>query len=673
MELYIQGERVEMFGEGGVEISDTIQNTKDIKKIFTSFSQQFSLPASKEVNKIFKHYYDVTVTNGFDARFKVDAIIKLRGVDFRKGKVRLNGVKKKLGVPYSYQIVFFGETVELKDLLGEDELSSLDLSTYNHTYGLSQVKTGFNIGLGVAGASSVAREIIYPFISHTRQFQYDANGFHQFGNNSSFLEYTDLKPAIKVKLILEAIETKYSIDFSNDYFNDTDFQELYLWLHREKGNITSGNESQSFAIDLDDWSLDGGSSDFRPLTTSETGVGLAEEKIEYNFKVTVTPVTTSGAGAYELRIKDVTTGDIVASFTNQTGTNTFTGSIESVSSRTWDLRTEIFTEGELLTFNLDLEIERIFGFWDDDGGGGYFWNEIISDSFYSSTSPTESMVGEITISDQMPKMKVIDFLTAIFQSFNLTAYKDSVEIVVKTLDQYYSEGNTIDISEFVNPNESKVKRVLPFRTVNFKFASPKTYLAIKRFELLNEQYGNLEYTGGDTFDGGSYNIQIPFEKMVFERIQNEVNSTPSQIGYGWFVDGNQAPTLGSPLLFYNRKSTTTAQLIKWSDSSTSSSYNAPSNSVNSGAQTINFNTEIDEYDLVAYENSLFKNFYNSYISNLYNKNARLFVFDAIFPQWFILTYQLNDILVINSRPYRINSLKVNPRTGKGKIELLNLL
>lgn len=70
IQLYIQGERVDMFEDESVTITQTIQNIKDISKVFTDFSRTFSIPASKTNNKIFRHYYNFDIVNGFDARTK---------------------------------------------------------------------------------------------------------------------------------------------------------------------------------------------------------------------------------------------------------------------------------------------------------------------------------------------------------------------------------------------------------------------------------------------------------------------------------------------------------------------------------------------------------------------------------------------------------------------------
>ena len=125
IELYISNQRVDLFKDESVSITDTIINAKDVSKVFTSFSQQFSLPASSTNNKIFKHYYNWDIVGGFDARFKVSAILKLNGIDFKIGKVKLNSVSLKDNKPHSYKVVFYGETVTLNDVLGEDKLSLL--------------------------------------------------------------------------------------------------------------------------------------------------------------------------------------------------------------------------------------------------------------------------------------------------------------------------------------------------------------------------------------------------------------------------------------------------------------------------------------------------------------------------------------------------------------------
>ena len=55
--------RADLFEDESITITDSLLNVKDISKVFTPFSQQFNLPASKLNNKLFRHYYCVNYMN----------------------------------------------------------------------------------------------------------------------------------------------------------------------------------------------------------------------------------------------------------------------------------------------------------------------------------------------------------------------------------------------------------------------------------------------------------------------------------------------------------------------------------------------------------------------------------------------------------------------------------
>ena len=95
IQLYIEGQRVDLFDDESVVITQTIQNVKDFQRVFTDYSKTFTIPATKENNKIFKHYYKNSITNGFDGRKRVSATLELNHLKFRKGKIKLEGVELK--------------------------------------------------------------------------------------------------------------------------------------------------------------------------------------------------------------------------------------------------------------------------------------------------------------------------------------------------------------------------------------------------------------------------------------------------------------------------------------------------------------------------------------------------------------------------------------------------
>ena len=149
VQLYVEGERVDMFQDESITISDSIANVKDISKIYTTYSRQFTLPASKTNNRIFKHYYNFDITeNTFDARFRVSAYLNVNGIRYKDGKLRLSGVKLKDNKADSYQVTFFGNAITLKDKFGEDKLADLvggtyGLNNYDHDYDNTTVRESF--------------------------------------------------------------------------------------------------------------------------------------------------------------------------------------------------------------------------------------------------------------------------------------------------------------------------------------------------------------------------------------------------------------------------------------------------------------------------------------------------------------------------------------------------
>ena len=69
IQLYINDTLADLYKDESISITDSIQNVKDIKKIFTAFSKTFTIPASPTNNKIFQHYYNADI-DGYDARSK---------------------------------------------------------------------------------------------------------------------------------------------------------------------------------------------------------------------------------------------------------------------------------------------------------------------------------------------------------------------------------------------------------------------------------------------------------------------------------------------------------------------------------------------------------------------------------------------------------------------------
>jgi hypothetical protein len=98
---------------------------------------------------------------------------------------------------------------------------------------------------------------------------------------------------------------------------------------------------------------------------------------------------------------------------------------------------------------------------------------------------------EFIITQQIPDIKVIDFITGIFRMFNLTAYVERITniIVVKPLDDFYSSGQPYDITKYIVSDTSSVDVALPYREIYFDYEDTNTFLAKHTRPIIWTRYG----------------------------------------------------------------------------------------------------------------------------------------------------------------------------------------
>jgi hypothetical protein len=683
IQLYIQGTRMDMFDDESVSITDTIKNVQDISKVFTAFSRSFNLPASKENNKIFKHYYNFDITGGFDARVRVSAEIQLNNISYKLGYVKLEGVSLKNNKAHTYKITFYGETISLKDTFGEDKLSALSwLNNFStkpsgdpllfdpddiRTYLTTNVSKTVNL-------VPYTNPIQVPLLTHTQRLFYDSAPGHahddQYSGNLYYqsgaahihgVKWNELKYAIKISIIVKAIEEQYGITFSTDFFNNinTAYEPLYMWLHRNKGSVTSGSDNIVYLVN--DWA------NSTQSISSMTNSNLLINNIPtfYSSLLTLTPASGFGANDYQFKILE-------------NGSTVFTSGIIQGVGTSLRFNTPRLNTTVIIECPANITFSSIV--WDISGVGPGPTN-------YTNTYTASNVViandFEFIITQQLPEMKVIDFISGLFKMFNLVAYVEDDIIVVKPLDDFYSSGTSYDISQYIDVETSEVNAALPFREIIYNYEGTKTFLAAFHNQLFNQEWGTEDYTGDSllNFAGEIYKVQLPFEHMKFERLRDVNGNAQTDIGWGYCVDDNQESYIGKPILFYLYMDNEDMSFVNAVDSAgvptghlRISNHFTPGNSnrsVLTNKPTINFSLEIDEYTGVTYPNTLFADYHEEYISEVFNQSKRLSVFTAYLPLRILMNYTLADRFVINNQSYKINSIKTNLLNGKSSLELLN--
>jgi hypothetical protein len=69
-------QRLDLFKDEKISITSQIGNANDIGKLYTDYTQSFTIPASKTNNQILSHWYESSIDNGFDHRMRYDALYR---------------------------------------------------------------------------------------------------------------------------------------------------------------------------------------------------------------------------------------------------------------------------------------------------------------------------------------------------------------------------------------------------------------------------------------------------------------------------------------------------------------------------------------------------------------------------------------------------------------------
>lgn len=723
--------RLDLFEDEGININSVIQDIRDIGKVFTEFTKSFTVPASKNNNKIFKHYNNFQILDGFDARVKKAAEIEVNSTLFKKGTIRLDSVDIRNNNVYAYKITFFGNTVNIKDLFGEDKLSDIATSFFSHfdkEYTAANVLSTLQNAQNVTGVDLNGNSITYtdailtPLITHTTRLFYDSNtnygayfednkvnelGGNLFAHSGEGTDkhhgvyYEELKYAIRLHIVVLAIQSHYGIRFSNDFFNTTNsiYYDLYMWLHRKAGNAFD-DELVNYTIPnwtvTDDDNLECNikvlSGDTSTIIINDDADGTLRDRI-----VDITIQLSVAANSPDFSVLLLEAGQIIDRFNvsgssfAQTVSNTFSFLADTGYFNNEQYQVQIQSRSSV---TLNAAGGTFIKFVISHEQGGVLQEETtqINISSVITSSTTQNFI----VQQQIPEMKVIDFVTSLFKMFNLTAFEqDDGTIKVQPLDDFYASSNKVwDFTDKAEINYN-VKPALPFKEIDFSYEGLNTFLAVdheKRFAL---GWGSLEYKANENesgqiydFNTEVYKVQPQFEHMKFERMI-DYDGTIKRAQVGWFVDEQEKSYIGKPLLFYaNRVSGSGSEynirFLKEKTHANSNShtdigtYIVPSNSQELSPTTsknnIHFRQEVNEYDFqgnTPFSHTLFKRFYRIYIQKAFNRQNRLTSFKCKFPIDFMVNHSLADKISIRGVNYLINNLKINLKTGMGSMDLLN--
>jgi len=619
--------RIELFNDEKISITSSIQNVNDISKIFTDFSQSFTIPATTTNNETFKHWYENAVENGFDQRMRYDGYIEIDDALFRVGRWQIEGASIKDNRVENYKLTFYGVLKSLKDKFGEDKLSTLtNINDYSFNYSNTSVIDKIQ--------NNVDDDVMFPLISSNRLWQSGSADANDITVAGTALNPNELFPAVKIARVFDAISTKYGVSFTGNFLTQTRFTEAYLWL---KNKETFVQRSAILNITGDYSGGEMGGSDTAKTFYVNVNVTAGVTFILNVYKDGLPFSQAQGVGSTLVNIYEQY---------YQAQNDYYSGSY------TFTIQTDVAD-----SFNFQIAVQTSF----DDGLGyvGY-----TTDVLFNDTVTTNSL---LDLTAFMPDMKIADFFSGVLKMFNLTAFsKNETIYTIEQLESWYQSGEIKDFSEYTF-TDLEFERIKAYKKIDFKYQKCESLINRNFSDSFAREYGDLTYTFST--DGSDYTIELPFENLQFANIDD----ANLNVGYALQTAPDYKPYIPKPIIVYKYGNRITAFKAKNGGSTVDiTSYNAFGQDViyTGAINSLNWGLEYSLYSNNTVNNSLFYNYYFSYLNNLYSLKSRMVKVSMRLPFTKLINLKLNDRIVIRDKRYIINQYTTDLDTFETKFELI---
>jgi hypothetical protein len=649
-------EKLELFDDEQINVTSTVQNVQDISKTFTDFSQSFTIPANDHNNGILQHFYQSDVNALIDYNIRLDSFIEMDLTFFRRGKLQIEKANLKNGRPESYSVTFYGDGRTLKDYFGEDLLSDLDYTDYNHVY------TGTEIANRITDGTN-QYDVKYPLISSKRIWHYQSNYVNATTPNwldiqsisdnniystSGAVKYNELFPAVRVSTIFDLIQAKYGVTFNGTFLQDDRFTKLFLYYkNKSEFEITGGS------YDLDFTSVTPTFTTYDltntvDLTTNEISVQFINGVATHNIGVFVN--TASTTSTYYLDVYQ--NGNLVNSIQHSGTGSVFTEYVTNTAGLDTTYSFKIRPNGAVnLTLSVGYAVTYFSGL------------ALAADSVQIAVSNLNMTINQ-NLAANAPQMKIADFFSGILKVFNMVCVgTDENTYDLAPLDDWYGQGAIVDITKYTDIESIDVARMPLYKKITFKYQDSECFLNKQFSQVYSRGYGDMTYQY--PYDGGEFTVDLPFENIL----QQKFDGTELQVGYA--LNNEFAPYTPKPILLYQYDNLDCNFKLMVGSHVTITNYTPFGQDLyyNNTNLTSNFAPETSSLLLTPIQQTLFAQYYFSYLFNLYNLKQRLINVKTIMPVGLLANLKLNDRVIIRDKRYIINDMNSNLTNGEVQLSL----
>lgn len=579
---------LDLFKDEDIQLSDNVTGLFDLGIIPADFTRQITLPGTKKNNAFFEHVYDISVQSPdtFATNIKVPCYLDFGGIYLAQGYLQLNKVNIYANKFIdSYEVTIFGAVSSFAREINRNFLTDLSsLAQYNHTASLAAI-TGSWTGSLFSGS------IVYPLAEYGQKIEFSPET-PEFGIDAmdDGLCVQDFKPAIKAKIVWDAIFNEAGYTYSSSFIDNGGLENIYLVCNRQlRYPLFSEANLETFGLFKIAPFSGSFQTDWQP--TAGTTYNLPWFNIQKN-----PGGQLSGSLKYSLPYSSSLRGNIqfymeISGSGNAGGL----GKVPEFTMRIYGDNDAIFRDVNLNVINnyfkdlqiynntLGTKVQKVtvaqkfitpvlpsgsyfFDFkWEQSSAGsGNVYVTLEPDneikSYLEVTKVAQLGDGWImNIPFNMPfgtsGIRQIDFLTSIQKKFNLVMYPSRTvrnQFIVEPFNRWYNKGRRWDFNKYINLDD-KIEVIpannLAVNELNFGDTLDQDYISQQFSKEANREYGKVYFIDQENFfSQGKYEVKTAVSSTQLLQLANTgVSGSVAGVGpapilsFGYYVGNRGFP------------------------------------------------------------------------------------------------------------------------------------
>jgi len=443
---------LDLTGKENISFNFLISDIKDISKKKTNYSKSISLPGTKNNHKVFQNIFEITSDNIFNPNKSVNCQFIADGVAVITGKLKLNKINSDLySNNISYDIVIYSGNFDLVNLLGDKKLVDLNLSGFNHTINSATVVNSWD------GTTPY----VYPFCDTGAYYTY--TNINPNGLGGGFVEFMDFTPWLYVKPLLNKIFEESNLSIQSDFFNSDLFSKLIINTTNKLKYTAEELKAQRFRAEQVSGVID--------IQNPLIAVTPTLSSVTVNDDYTV--------GFDPGNVYNTSTGEIQFPFNNfptsfELGLNWKDNGF-STASIDFVLRIYLYKNGQVVWDN---------GQYINCNGNNLLNGTWVFNTPQFITNPSDVFQFKIGVETQNPFVGVLQLEAGTY-----------IQNIPGLFDDWLMVGDTVNISNFINPNTKCIDFVSAiFKTFNLYVEPLNTDLSTFVVEPRNNFYLNTPAT-----------------------------------------------------------------------------------------------------------------------------------------------------------------------------------